>query len=853
MLASNLRSFHIQVWGGFVAAVLLLLAVIGLGVTQMTRLNNQLVQVVSVNNVKARLVAQMRDTLRDRALLMHNIVVTSDPWQRDEIFRNFLKLGEHYARDRQQLAGMLRNSEEKQLLTHLDFITRDLQPVMLFVVDAAISQENEAALAQLQSRAIPLQVQQLGVLNKMSTMQSQETQQALNNTLSAYQSTRTLMGILATVATLLAILVAWLISRRSLGQARQMEIEKQKYKTLFETNTDAVFILGEGGFTDCNPATLALFGLDSVVSFLQTPLLRLGAPIQANGMSALAKIMRSISHARQVGHASTDWIGRRHDGSTFYAEIALHAMELEGKPVIQAIMRDVSERYATEAVREAARQTALEAARAKSEFVATVSHEIRTPMHGILGMSELLLKTSLDDGQREYAGLLKNSVSHLLEIINDILDFSKIEVGKLAIERIPFSPAGLLKGLIDTFQSRALDKGVLLLLDLPAQNPAILLGDPTRLRQILQNLLDNAIKFTSRGEVRLSARYQTDAKRIVCFFAVSDTGIGIPSDALNHVFEAFSQADNSTTRVFGGTGLGLTISKQLANLMGGTLQVESQIGRGSRFTLCVSLLPGSSQIASNTTTPQPVGLEGRVLVVEDHPVNQKVLAHQLGEMGLQYQIAETGPAALAHYEEMNFDLILMDWQMPEMDGLEVIRRIRLLENDTRHVPIIVITANASTTFRETCLAAGADDYLSKPYSEFALISTLSCWLVQPVNLPALEAPANLMQEHFDRQALLARYQNNQALVDQLSTVFLETTQQSLATIRTAFAAGNLEKCLRETHALRGAAASVLAQSMQGLASELEVCLKTPVCHDGPRLLQAMETELTELESLLQKD
>jgi PAS domain S-box-containing protein len=860
-LAPTLQGLQLHVWIGFIVAVLMLLAVIGLGVTQMTRLNKELVQVVVINNVKTRIATQMRDTLRDRAILMHDIVVTADPWTRDEMFQRFLKFGERYAKDRQQLADMLRDPDEIRLMNELDQITRKAQPVMTEVVDAGMSRNNERAVTLLQRRAIPMQGQLVSALDKMSTLQHDANQAALQKTLKAYESTRTLMGLLATVATILAVLVAWLVSRRSLAQVHQTAIEKQKYQTLFETNTDAVFILGDQGFTDCNPATLALFGLAAVKDFLATPIPNLGAPIQSNGMTASAKIISSITHARTVGHSHTDWIGRRNDGSTFHAEIALHAMQLEGKPVIQAIMRDVSERHATEAVREAARQAALNAARIKTEFVATVSHEIRTPMHGILGMSELLLKGGLDSQQREYILMLKSSASGLLDIINDILDFSKIEAGKLVIETVPFSPNALLQSLSNLFQTRALEKNIGLVIRLPDTRPPVLLGDPTRLRQILLNLVDNAIKFTSEGQVEISVSYEADDKRMRCRFAVRDSGIGIPENALAYVFEAFSQADSSTTRRFGGTGLGLTISKQLATLMNGNLQVTSTLGQGSCFTLEVSLMQSTEPLPVVPDQDAPKQLRGRILVVEDHPVNQKVLAYQLTEMGLEHAIANNGLEALRRFEAESFDLIFMDWQMPGMDGLDVTRRIRQIENGTRRIPIIALTANVSSEFREICMDAGADDYLSKPYAESALSAALSRWLKQPVTPPApvlsaafpVQPPAASVVTDdvpLDRATLLARYRDNHALVEELVAMFLGTTEASVVAIRTLLTDGNIDACRKEAHALRGAAASVLAKTMQRIAGEMETCMRTPDCEDGQRLLVELEAELQRLQTSL---
>lgn len=813
-LPSPLRGLLFNVGLGFTAALLLMLAVIGLGVTQMAHLNAELEHVVSVNNVKTRLASRMRDTLRDRAMLMLNIVVSIDPWEKDALFMQFLEYGERYTKDRMKLGAMLTTPDEKLLMDDLDIITFNNQPVMFSVVEEALDENNYGALMLLLQDAIPLQNQLVDALDNMTSLQREANEAALGKTFNAYQATRNLMLVLGVSATLLATLVAILVGRRMLRQTHEIETEKQKYQTLFETNSDAVVILDDKGFTDCNPATLSMFGMDSVGTFLDTPIPELGTPIQADGASAIDHAMQAIDQARNEGHAVMDWQGRRQDNSVFPAEIALHAMQLQGKQVIQAIMRDVSERRAAEAAKEAARDAALQMARAKSEFVANVSHEIRTPMHGILGLSGLLLKTPLDGRQREYVSTLKSSAESLLTIINDILDFSKIEAGKLAIEQIPFSPAALAQGVVSLFQARALEKNLRLKLTLPPDTPAALLGDPTRIRQILLNLVDNAIKFTDRGEVELRLSFETVKHEIGCRFSVLDSGIGMSQETRTRLFQAFSQADSSTTRRYGGTGLGLAVSNQLAGLMGGRLSVESTPDRGSCFTLSL-LLPPTSLPLAELPEQRATQLQGRILVVEDHPVNQKVLAHQLRQMGLHFTVAANGTQAMDLLAKEPFDLVLMDWQMPEMDGLETTRRIRQLPTDACRTPIIAVTANANAGFREACLAAGANDYLSKPYTEAALGALLAQWL------PKAGRPAGATL--LDLPALHARYPGNPGLVDELAAVFASTTEASLGILKNAIQRGDAEVCRKEAHALKGAAASVAATAIQHAAARIEAC------------------------------
>jgi PAS domain S-box-containing protein len=510
---------------------------------------------------------------------------------------------------------------------------------------------------------------------------------------------------------------------------------------IFQQSLNLLAVCGfDGYFKRINPAWERTLGI-SCEKLLSAPFTTILHPDDlAATMAEVEKLacgLTSMSIANRL---------RTADGS--YRWILWNGTPSDDGLVFCVTGHDITERKETEAAWQLAKEAAEQSSCAKSEFLANMSHEIRTPMTAILGFAERLmhLNRTREDEIEAVAAIHRNG-NHLLAVINDILDISKIESGRLLIERIPCSPCQILSDVASSMRIRALEKSLSFSAECPEQVPASIQSDPTRLRQILMNLVGNAIKFTSAGGVRVSMRLEHDprAEAQMLRFDVTDTGIGISSAQHAAVFQPFAQADSSTTRLYGGSGLGLAISKRLAEMLDGSISLESAPGQGSTFTLRIN--PGDlhgvplvrcdcdARLApARGVTPQcaaPLG--GRILLVEDGRDNRRLIGLQLKEAGAEVVFAENGREALQAIETQSFDVVLMDMQMPVMDGYLATSELRRRGSK---LPIIAITAHAMESDRDKCLQCGCSDFLSKPIDEQCLVSTLRRYL--PSSGPADE-------------------------------------------------------------------------------------------------------------------
>ena len=525
----------------------------------------------------------------------------------------------------------------------------------------------------------------------------------------------------------------------------------------------------------------------------------------------------------------------------------------------------VAEREQAAAQLSTARDAAMEASRLKSEFLATMSHEIRTPLNGVIGLNELLQRTALDDDQRRLAEGVQGASRALLSIINDILDFSKIEAGELELEEVDFEVRPVLEQGVALLAEAALDKGIALSVTVDEDVPDRLVGDPTRLGQVLSNLLSNAVKFTTFGEVRVTAYVDAaDDEGVLLGVDVADTGIGIRHDQMERLFEPFRQADASTTRTHGGTGLGLAISRQLVTALGGDIGARSEPGEGSTFWFTARLgtaRPGVRRLEQELPHPGDAPRNGHVLLVEDNDVNQLVALGFLEALGWTADVAQNGEEAVARAAETAYDAILMDLQMPVLDGFGATRAIRAAEAPGRRVPIIAMTASAFEAEREKCLAAGMDDFLTKPVDSSRLASVLRTRTaatpgagpdVDLAPLPPVPGPraASGVLDPSRIEELLEMGEGAQVLVDRAVDNFVSRVPDTVSGLQEAIARQDGEELRALAHRLKGSALNLGAARVAEVSLALEESGREGCTDRAPALLVELEAALGEASAAL---
>ncbi len=644
----------------------------------------------------------------------------------------------------------------------------------------------------------------------------------------------------------------------------QLKESEERFRNIFIHAPVGIFHSIPGGrFLIANPALARMLGYSSAEE-LMAAIADMSAQLYVDPAVRPQIVEEMLRTEVWIHRDAVLW--RRRDGRIITVDMTgRKVLDSKGKVAyLEGIVEDITERKQTEEALVVAKQTAEAASRAKGEFLANMSHEIRTPMNAILGMAYLALQTPLDARQRDYVAKIHASAESLLGIINDILDFSKIEAGKLELEFIPFALSAVFDHLATVIGGKASDKGLTIRFALSEEVPAMLLGDSLRLQQIMDNLANNAVKFTEQGQVVIAVEPAGAMENgvIPLTFSVSDTGIGMDPAQMQRILEPFTQADSSVTRRYGGTGLGLSIVTRLLELMGSRLEVVSEPGQGSRFAFTLRLAIADDTLEPGRRRHDPALAEAlqrlrgaRVLVVEDNRINQQVAREIIEQAGLQVQVAANGRLAVeALRHAADFDAVFMDIQMPEMDGYEATRCIREFKT-AAELPIIAMTAHALQGEREKCLAVGMNDHLAKPIMPGEVQAALVRWIPPKLEAAAAtllttaavhpgELPAILPGLGLDVAMGLQRASGNAMLYRQILSEFREQHQTVVSELTRELGNHNLERASAIVHSLKGLAGTIGARALFATASTLEAEVRKG--SDGSRWLATLKTQMDDV-------
>ena len=637
-------------------------------------------------------------------------------------------------------------------------------------------------------------------------------------------------------------------------EEKTLHEEVKNFEAVFNATTDILIIFDfQGNIVNANPQTVKTYG------YTKEELLKIHARqlIHPDNRHLFDEFVKKIKHNNFVSFESKDV---KKDGTSFIVEVQGSVFEYKGKPHYLGVLRDITKRKAAEQELIEAKKASETANKAKSNFLAVMSHEIRTPMNAIIGMTDLTLNSPLNPDQKNNLNVIKESANLLLDIINDILDLSKIEAGKLKLEQIDFDLHMILDNLVRVFTPQVKSKGLSIHVERHAHLPQYIKGDQIRLKQIFFNLINNAIKFTETGGITIKAHQDAS---LFFVFSVIDTGIGIPEEKHDLIFNSFNQAELSTTRQHGGTGLGLTICKKLVEMMGGEITVNSTPGKGSTFIFKIKMDIGDKNNLrpenqeANWEQLKNVSRTLNILLAEDNIVNIKIAKEFLTKMGHKAISAMNGKEALNLLSKESFDLVLMDVEMPVMDGLEATKQIRMggAGPENSEVPVIAMTAHALNEFREDCLKAGMNDFVSKPVNFYKLGRIINKYFSI-----ALDPSDKIIQEQdetdsnliLNKKEALIRFDHIEEIFELVCNSFIDDTSEVMNHLHEAIINQNYEKILFHAHTLKGFCGNISANTSKDICQKIESIAKEDQNQSETlmHLYETLEIELDKVKKII---